>query len=387
MFSGVLADRTGIFVFDAATPAAAPAGIDPGPGTNRFGAAIGGNTVAYIDFGLEAHGELVIHDLDTAVSNRITNDTAPDGNPAVSPDGRVVTWEHCLTSVTDCDIWQAVRTGASWSVSTVANTTSREGNPRSNGTLVAYIARACCEPADPVAPSERRASGAVGGGRLGDESAHRRGFHRVRATSHGHRRADIFVYDVANNRLFQITNTPLVNEQLSDITALPDGSLRMVWASDEDGPDQRNVKGATFELPNIAPTLTASAEAGYGNDGVNPDLGSSASSFTYKVVYADFEHQAPAYVDVCIDTACHAMTVDAGYAASLHDGESRNGEQELVHDDAGARHSQLLFRGVGRDRHRAPARLGVLTGPLVSDLAIATTTLPGGTVGSVTAQR
>ncbi len=138
VFSRVLADRTGIFVFDAATPAAAPAEIDSGPGTNRFGAAIGGNTVAYIDFGLEAHGELVIHDLDTAVSNRITNDTAPDGNPAVSPDGRVVTWEHCLTSVTNCDIWQAVKTGASWSVSTVANTTSREGNPRSNGTLVAY---------------------------------------------------------------------------------------------------------------------------------------------------------------------------------------------------------------------------------------------------------
>ena len=63
--------------------------------------------------------------------------------------------------------------------------------------------------------------------------------------------ADIFVYDLVNNRLFQITNTPLVNEQLNDITVLPDGSVRVVWASDEDGPDQRNIKGATFQLPDL----------------------------------------------------------------------------------------------------------------------------------------
>ncbi len=157
----------------------------------------------------------------------------------------------------------------------------------------------------------------------------------------------------------------------------------MVWASDEDGPDQRNVKGATFQLPNIAPTLTASAEAGYGNDGVNPDLGSSATSFTYKVVYADFEHQAPAYVDVCIDTACHAMTVDAGSAASLHDGEPRNGEQDLYTTTlALGTHNYYFEASDGTATVRLPAS-GVLTGPLVSDLAIATTTLPGGTVGSV----
>ena len=49
--------------------------------------------------------------------------------------------------------------------------------------------------------------------------------------------ADIFVYDIAGNRLYQITNTALVNEQLNDITLLPNGDLRVVWASDEDGAD------------------------------------------------------------------------------------------------------------------------------------------------------
>jgi hypothetical protein len=55
--------------------------IDAVPNPVRFGTAIGGNTVAYIDQGFEIHGELVIHDLVSSISVRITNDTAPDGNP------------------------------------------------------------------------------------------------------------------------------------------------------------------------------------------------------------------------------------------------------------------------------------------------------------------
>ena len=62
---------------------------------------------------------------------------------------------------------------------------------------------------------------------------------------------DLFVYDVVNNRLFQITDTPLVNEQLNEITALPDGRVRVVWASDEDGLTQRNLKAATFSPPAV----------------------------------------------------------------------------------------------------------------------------------------
>ena len=73
--------------------------------------------------------------------------------------------------------------------------------------------------------------------------------------------ADIFVYDIVTNRMYQITNTPLVNEQLNDITVLPDGSVRVVWASDEDGPDQRHIKSATFQLPPAVSTLALQAPA------------------------------------------------------------------------------------------------------------------------------
>ena len=72
-------------VFDAATPAVAPVEIDPAPGTTRFGAAIGGNTVAYIDFGLEANGELVIHDLVSQTPVRLTSDAVGRGIPRSRP--------------------------------------------------------------------------------------------------------------------------------------------------------------------------------------------------------------------------------------------------------------------------------------------------------------
>ena len=39
-----------------------------------------------------------------------------------------------------------------------------------------------------------------------------------------------------------------MTEQLNDITVLPDGRIRVVWGSDEDGFDARNIKAATFSL-------------------------------------------------------------------------------------------------------------------------------------------
>ena len=127
VFSRVLTGvKTTVMVFDAAS-AAAPIELDPTPTATRLGSAIGGNTVAYIDFGLQANGVLVIHDLLTATSARVTTDTATDQNPSVSPDGNVVVWEHCA-SLSNCDVYQAVKVGAVWSVTIVSDLASPEGN-------------------------------------------------------------------------------------------------------------------------------------------------------------------------------------------------------------------------------------------------------------------
>jgi hypothetical protein len=250
VFSRVtVASGTAVMVFDASTPAIAPVEIDPVTNSNRFGAAIGGNTVAFIDFGLHPNGELVIHDLVNHSSTRITNDAVGDGNPQVSPDGNVVVWEHCATSITNCDIWQAVKTGALWSVSQVASTASPEGNPDTNGTLVVFDSHRVTgsehifwRPVNGGAEIQLEIPGYQGNPSVAGNIIAFEGRASVVDP------ADIYVYDLATNRLFQITNTPLLNEQLNDITVLPDGSVRLVWSSDEDGPDQRNVKGASFQL-------------------------------------------------------------------------------------------------------------------------------------------
>ena len=259
MITGV---KTAVMVFDAATPWVAPLEIDPALGTTRLGSAIGGDTVAYIDYGLEGNGELVIHDLVSNTSVRITNDTFYDQNPSVSPDGDVVTWEHCASN-TNCDIWQAVKSGATWNVSAVADSASPEGNPDSNGALVVYDSQR--------GPESDLFWRAVAGGA---ETQLQMAGYQFNPSIAGDFIAfesqptlldytDIFVYDIVNNRLFQITNTPLVNEELNDITLLPDGSLRVVWASDEDGQLQRNIRAATFRLPNgdvTPPVLTVPAD-------------------------------------------------------------------------------------------------------------------------------
>jgi hypothetical protein len=248
-----------------------PVEIDPTPGSTRIGAAIGGNTVAYIDFGLQANGELVIHDLASSLSVRITNDLEIDGNPSVSPDGNVVVWEHCGASLTNCDIWQAVATRnagtTTWTTSIVANTPSPEANPDTSGQngQVVYDSQRGTNPDifwRPVgggAETRLEWAGLEGNPSIAGQ------YIAFESRASLVDSADIFVYDMVDNTLYQITNTPLVNEQLNDITVLPDSEctagshcLRVVWSSDEDGADQRNIRAATFTLPSdfVAPVIT-----------------------------------------------------------------------------------------------------------------------------------
>lgn len=257
VFSRVITGvKTAVMVFDVSTPAVDPIEIDAAVGSIHLGSAIGGNTVAYIDLVLQPQGEVVIHDLATSTSQRITNDAGFDQNPSVSPDGNVVTWEHCATSASNCDIWQAVKSGAGWTVSAAVGSTTPEANPDSNGSLVVYDAIRWTDRGDifwrPVSGGAEvqllllsvEANPSIAGNYIAFES---------RPTLFS--TTDIFVYDITTNRLYQITNTPPVNEQLNDITRLPDGRLRVVWASDEDGFDQRNVKAATFSLPGVPTDL------------------------------------------------------------------------------------------------------------------------------------
>jgi hypothetical protein len=61
--------------------------------------------------------------------------------------------------------------------------------------------------------------------------------------------SDVCLYEIATNRLFQLTDTPF-NETLADVAVLPGGLVRVVWQVN-DGPDPRlsAIRSATFALP------------------------------------------------------------------------------------------------------------------------------------------
>jgi hypothetical protein len=383
--SVIAGSKTAVMLFDASTPAVAPVEIDPAAATSRFSAAIGGDTVAYVDYGLHVEGEVVIHDLATSTSVRITSDVLIDENPSVSDDGTVVTWDKCLCRVapTNIDIWQAVKTGPSWSVSVVANSPNFEESADTNGTLVAYDSVREPTPSPPphAGFSEYDAHiywrPVAGGNEVRLQIAGDQRYPRVAGdfiTFEGRPSLfayeDVFVYDVVNNRLFQITGTPGVRNLISDIAVLPDGRVRLVWQSASEDASANlgpfNVNGVTVRLPNIAPTLSYSTEAGFGTDGVNPDSGSTPTTFAFKVVYGDFENHASSFLNICIDGVCRGMNPDPGAAGPWSDGSYKNGEQyRYTTTLQPGSHGYYFEASDGTDTVRFPSS-GVFSGPTVS---------------------
>jgi hypothetical protein len=248
-FSRIEIDRNALMVFDTST--ATLTEILPNAGTNRVGTAIGGNTVAYIDLST-GNGDVYAYDLSTSTSQAISTDPAAEYNPNVSPDGNVIVWNRCPISLIKCDVMQAVRNGGSWTVSVVANSSDSEGNPDTNGTLVVYDASHPGNPTGqdiyfvPVAggattqleiPGDQN-DPSISGGVIAFES-------RATPTSD----TDIFLYVIATNTLWQVTNTPGVDETLTDVTVLPNGQVHIVWAANDGPQGDQNIYATTFSLP------------------------------------------------------------------------------------------------------------------------------------------
>ncbi|MDT4912094.1 MAG: hypothetical protein QOC66_1222, partial [Pseudonocardiales bacterium] len=240
--------------YDLGTGATTPL---PG-GTNQLGAGIGGPTVAFIDFTAQANGELFVDDIATGSRTRLTNDITIDQNPQVSPDGNVVVWERCAASIIDCDVWEVVRTAGTWGSPTpVAATAQPEGNPDTDGTTVVYDAWP--DSSHAIVQAVPVAGGAATTLDLGGHvmnPAVSRGYVTVERTDDPANPADIWGWDLLTGQVKRITATASVNESLNDVSVDADGSVHVVWASDEDGPDQRNVRGTTFSRPTVPSRLT-----------------------------------------------------------------------------------------------------------------------------------
>lgn len=245
VYSHVSGLTTSIRVFDTNTMVATE--IDPAPGVSRFDGSLGGGQLAYIDTTLEANGELVLHDMATNVSTRLTNDTAADLNPSVSPDGSTVVWEHCELDTNHCDVWQGVRSGATWTVSVASADPSNETFPDTNGSLITYSAD---RPAGAGDVFYRAVGGSVETELdvTGVQSAPALAGNFIAFASNAGGNYDVYLYDVMTNTLYQVTNTSF-DELLDDATILADGSVRLIWENTELSASQTHVYAATISFP------------------------------------------------------------------------------------------------------------------------------------------
>jgi len=380
VFTRVASDRNAVMLFD---PAASPSLVEVSPkaGSNRIGVGIGGRTLAYVDLGLGSGGEIVVVDLAKGnAETRLTNDTVVDQNVAVSPDGKVVVWERCQgTSPNGCDIFQAVLASGAWTVSAVTTTTTaNEESPDTDGSLVVYHSNrgarsdgydVFCRAVSGGAETQLQLPGdqihaSISGGVIAFES---------RVTAGGN--SDIYLYEVATNRLFQVTATDTLNESLNDVAVLANGEVRVVWDSDDEV-IAHNVYGATFQLADLF-LSPPSVPAGVYADGVDPDTGTASTPFTFKTVYTSVSNRAPyrSYMKVCIDDACHDMAVDALAPAALQDGNYANGEQFTFSTTLAAGTHSYYFTATDNVLWaRWPVGSGEFNGPVVSDLTITTVT-------------
>lgn len=237
----------GIIVYQVEKQYGIELSTQPGPGDLRTSPAIGGDggTVAFIDLALTAGGELhAWRRVNEPV--RLTNDTRLDLQPAVAPSGNVIVYQSCEISASNCDVHQAAWNGSAWVVTVLTRNTDHESNPDSDDVVVVY---------DAVRGGERDIHWQpVGGGteqRLALPGEQRNpsvrgGLVSFESIAPNQTQADLFVYQIATNRLFQITSTP-TDDSLNDVSTLADGQFRLVWSEGAIG--QRDVLGATIALP------------------------------------------------------------------------------------------------------------------------------------------
>lgn len=274
VFTRLGASSHSIYVFD--TTAGTSSELNPTPGAMRNNASVGANTVAWEDTGLSGNSaapEVVAYDLTSGTTTRLTNNALFDGEPAVSPDGSIIVYSECSTVGTSCDIYQATRSGSSWSSVALTGTSGEEARPSTDGVIVAYESERTLngtverdiyyqpvgggpELEIPLGGDQRNAS--VAGQLIAFES---------RAAVFGGN-YDIYLYDTRTGLLYQLTNTP-DDEVLTDIDVdAATGLVRVVYVRDQGG--DNNVYAFSFLVTPPDQTCTPSTDGG-DDDGGNDE--------------------------------------------------------------------------------------------------------------------
>lgn len=217
------------------------------PGLKRSNPSIGGNIVAFEDYAQVRTPQIEAYDLSTATVTPLSNDSLINMFPNVSPNGDVVVWNKCQDFLVDCDVYAAVQTAPG-----VFNTralTTAGGNdllPFTNGAIAVYVSDRSGEndvyyqtlsggaEVHLAIPGNQRWA-RISGDLISFESQDQNGF-------------DIFVYNIRNGKLSRVTNTPAIDETLSEIDVC-NGSGRIVYAIPGEG--SFDIYAVSFPAPSV----------------------------------------------------------------------------------------------------------------------------------------
>jgi hypothetical protein len=250
--------------------------VSPAADAIKYHSVIGGDTIAHQDFidpdGTMARSEIALSSISNlaAPATRLTNDDLSDQWPAVSPDGDAVVWVKCVGGFQTCDVWRAERTFGVWGAP--GQVTGAEGNeslPDTNGPVTVYGSTAGGD--EDIRWSVKDASGAyvesvldLPGPQRNPNIAGNLIVFEGSTQLDGH--YNIYLYDLATNRLFQVTDTP-DSESLTDVTTSAGGLVRIAWALPKpDPPYDLDVYALSFVLPPLdtdttSPTITLATPA------------------------------------------------------------------------------------------------------------------------------
>lgn len=217
-------DRVGIF--DIASQTTTFIG-----GDGNSDPSLGGNLVAFRHAeATNINGEIFAYFRDTGLVLPLSYNDLPDWSPAVSPDGKVVTWMTCQSGRTGCSIYAATQNSDGTVINThVVSSTGNNDSPDTDGQFIVYTSERNGENDiyyQRVAGSTEMHLALPGNQRDVRISGNLIVFESQVADSS----YDVFVYDLSSARLYQVTNTPGVSETLSDIVTGCNGVNRIVYA-------------------------------------------------------------------------------------------------------------------------------------------------------------
>jgi len=237
-----------------------------------FGTAIGGSTIAFEDLNT-GHGDIMVADVDapTAPFVNLSDSTVVDEQPEVAPQGDLVVWEACDTPM-HCGIYKASRTGGSWGppLPVTATSATTELNADTDGTTIVYDSSPSPTGLDivlqPVAGGPPTRLELPGAQRNPSISQGVVAFESFDGTQ-----TDVFLYVIATNTLYRITDTP-GNEVLNDVAVLPNGDVHVSWAADEPGGavNTHDIQARTVRLPALdstPPTISRTVAGTPGDNG------------------------------------------------------------------------------------------------------------------------